>query len=232
MIWSRGRCLECWSDHLYSSFWAGYYLSMIFSTNMCLNLHHTRKPSKVYLKRFYTANLTFSQIHGPAFRMVPKILDPKKRLTSPEVLCKLYFNLDVFAVIDGVAPDKPLDYAVLYRLRQFSAMNKLKNMVIRVIAEHLSEDEIAGLKEIQQWADKHLKNSRLDWKGLVLLSRSQKFYALMQAVAFSYLDKDGSDYITHDELQQACEEFGIKDVKLEDMIREVDQDNEVAKRVR
>lgn len=43
--------------------------------------------------------------------------------------------------------------------------------------------------------------------------------------AFSYFDKDGSGYITQDELQQACEEFGIEDVHLEEMIREVDQDN-------
>lgn len=43
--------------------------------------------------------------------------------------------------------------------------------------------------------------------------------------AFSYFDKDGSGYITPDELQQACEEFGIEDVRLEEMIREVDQDN-------
>ncbi|CAL0316907.1 unnamed protein product [Lupinus luteus] len=43
--------------------------------------------------------------------------------------------------------------------------------------------------------------------------------------AFSYFDKDGSGYITQDELQQACEEFGIKDVRLEEMIREADQDN-------
>lgn len=43
--------------------------------------------------------------------------------------------------------------------------------------------------------------------------------------AFSYFDKDGSGYITPDELQQACEEFGIEDIRLEEMIREVDQDN-------
>lgn len=43
--------------------------------------------------------------------------------------------------------------------------------------------------------------------------------------AFSYFDKDGSGYITPDELQLACEEFGIEDVRLEEMIREVDQDN-------
>lgn len=43
--------------------------------------------------------------------------------------------------------------------------------------------------------------------------------------AFSYFDKDGSGYITPDELQQACEQFGLEDVHLEDIIREVDQDN-------
>jgi calcium-dependent protein kinase len=34
--------------------------------------------------------------------------------------------------VDGVAPDKPLDSAVLSRLKQFSAMNKLKKMALRV----------------------------------------------------------------------------------------------------
>lgn len=43
--------------------------------------------------------------------------------------------------------------------------------------------------------------------------------------AFSYFDKDGSGYITQDELQQACEQFGLGDVQLEDIMREVDQDN-------
>lgn len=43
--------------------------------------------------------------------------------------------------------------------------------------------------------------------------------------AFNYFDKDGSGYITQDELEQACEEFGIEDIRLEEMIQEVDQDN-------
>lgn len=46
--------------------------------------------------------------------------------------------------------------------------------------------------------------------------------------AFSYFDKDGSGYITQDELQQACEEFGIEDNQLEEMIRDVDQDNVIS----
>lgn len=43
--------------------------------------------------------------------------------------------------------------------------------------------------------------------------------------AFQYFDKDGSGYITVDELQQACIEHSMTDVLLEDIIREVDQDN-------
>ena len=43
--------------------------------------------------------------------------------------------------------------------------------------------------------------------------------------AFSYFDKDGSGYITQDELQKACEEFGIGDTRLEDIIGDIDQDN-------
>lgn len=34
--------------------------------------------------------------------------------------------------VDGLAPDKPLDSAVISRLKQFSAMNKLKKIAIRV----------------------------------------------------------------------------------------------------
>lgn len=34
--------------------------------------------------------------------------------------------------VGGVAPDKPLDSAVLSRMKQFTAMNKLKKMALRV----------------------------------------------------------------------------------------------------
>lgn len=43
--------------------------------------------------------------------------------------------------------------------------------------------------------------------------------------AFQYFDKDSSGYITVDELQQACAEHNMTDVYLEDIIKEVDQDN-------
>ncbi|KAK1310566.1 Calcium-dependent protein kinase 2 [Acorus calamus] len=185
------------------------------------------------------------------------VRDPKKRLTAHQVLCHPWVQ------VDGVAPDKPLDSAVLSRLKQFSAMNKLKKMALRVIAESLSEEEIAGLKEMFKMIDtdnsgqitfEELK-AGLERVGANL--KESEIYALMQAAdvdnsgtidygefiaatlhlnkiekedhlfaAFSYFDKDNSGYITQDELQKACEEFGIEDVRLEDMIREVDQDND------
>lgn len=43
--------------------------------------------------------------------------------------------------------------------------------------------------------------------------------------AFAYFDKDGSGYITVDELEQACREHNMADVGIDDIIREVDQDN-------
>ncbi|KAJ9693822.1 hypothetical protein PVL29_009674 [Vitis rotundifolia] len=197
-------------------------------------------------------------ISDSAKDLVRKMLvrDPKKRLTAHEVLCHPWVQ------VNGVAPDKPLDSAVLTRLKQFSAMNKLKKIAIRVIAESLSEEEIAGLKEMFKMIDvdnsgnitlEELKTG-LERVGADL--KDSEIIRLMQAAdidnsgtidygefvaamlhlnkiekedhlyaAFSYFDKDGSGYITQDELQQACEQFGLEAIHLEDVIREVDQDN-------
>ncbi|MBA0696860.1 hypothetical protein Goari_003382 [Gossypium aridum] len=185
------------------------------------------------------------------------IRDPRKRLTAHEVLCHPWIQ------IHGVAPDKPLDSAVLSRMKQFSAMNKLKKIALRVIAESLSEEEIAGLKEMFKMIDADnsgqitFEELEVGLKRVGANLKESEIYDLMQAAdvdnsgtidygefvaatlhlnkiekedhlfaAFSYFDKDGSGYITPDELQKACEEFGIEDVRLEEMIREVDQDND------
>ncbi|KAJ7975914.1 putative Calcium-dependent protein kinase [Quillaja saponaria] len=174
-----------------------------------------------------------------------------------EILCHPWVQ------VDGVAPDKPLDSAVLSRLKQFSAMNKLKKIAIRVIAESLSEEEIAGLKEMFKMIDadnsgqitlEELKNG-LERAGANI--KESEINGLMQAAdvdnsgtidygefiaamlhlnkilredhmyaAFSYFDKDGSGYITRDELQQACDQFGLQDVRIDDIILEVDLDND------
>ncbi|KAL6962017.1 Calcium-dependent protein kinase 12 [Sarracenia purpurea var. burkii] len=191
--------------------------------------------------------------------LIQKMLcrDPRKRISAHEVLCHPWI------VDDRVAPDKPLDSAVLSRLKQFSAMNKLKKMALRVIAERLSEEEIGGLKQLFKMIDtdnsgtitfEELKEG-LKRVGSELMESEIK--ALMKAAdidnngtidygefiaatlhlnkiereenllaAFSFFDKDGSGYITSDELQQACKDFGLGDVRLDEMINEIDQDND------
>ncbi|KAF3444219.1 hypothetical protein FNV43_RR13909 [Rhamnella rubrinervis] len=198
-------------------------------------------------------------ISDSAKDLIRKMLErnPKKRLTAHEVLCHPWI------VDDRIAPDKPLDSAVLSRLKQFSAMNKLKKMALRVIAEGLCEEEIGGLKELFKMIDtdnsgtitfdelkEGLKrvgselmeseikdlmeaadidnNGTIDYgeflAATVHLNKLEREENLLSA--FSFFDKDGSGYITIDELQQACKEFGLSELHLDDMIKEVDQDND------
>ncbi|KAL0363223.1 UNVERIFIED_CONTAM: Calcium-dependent protein kinase [Sesamum calycinum] len=79
-------------------------------------------------------------ISNSAKDLVRKMLtkDPKRRITSAQVLEHPW--------IKGQASDKPIDSAVLSRMKQFRAMNKLKKLALKVIAQSLSEDEIKGLK--------------------------------------------------------------------------------------
>ncbi|XP_021906163.1 calcium-dependent protein kinase 33 [Carica papaya] len=66
--------------------------------------------------------------------------DPKQRITSAQVLEHPWIREG------GDASDKPIDSAVLSRMKQFRAMNKLKKLALKVIAENLSTEEIQGLK--------------------------------------------------------------------------------------
>ncbi|KAL4585105.1 hypothetical protein LXL04_009720 [Taraxacum kok-saghyz] len=191
--------------------------------------------------------------------LIKKMLcpQPSKRLTAHQVLCHPWI------CENGVASDRALDPAVLSRLKQFSAMNKLKKMALRVIAESLSEEEIAGLREMFKSMDTDnsgaitfdelkaglkrfgstLKDTEIrdlmdaadvDNSGTIdygefvtatmhlnKLDREEHLVA-----AFRYFDKDGSGYITVDELQQACIDQNMTDFFVEDIIREVDQDND------
>ncbi|XVF37212.1 hypothetical protein REPUB_Repub19eG0127300 [Reevesia pubescens] len=205
------------------------------------------------------ASKPWPSISESAKDLIRKMLErhPRQRISAHEVLCHPWI------VDDRVAPDKPLDSAVLSRLKQFSAMNKLKKMALRVIAERLSEEEIGGLKELFKMIDtdnsgtitfQELKDG-LEKVGSELMESEIK--SLMEAAdidnsgtidyveflaatlhvnkmerdenlvaAFSFFDKDASGYITIDELQQACKEFGLGDVHLDEMIKEIDQDND------
>ncbi|KAB5564559.1 hypothetical protein DKX38_004613 [Salix brachista] len=85
----------------------------------------------------------WSSISSSAKDLVKQMLraDPKERLSAVEVLNHPWMREDG-------ASDKPLDIAVLTRMKQFRAMNKLKKVALKVIAENLSEEEIMGLKEM------------------------------------------------------------------------------------
>ncbi|XP_078448473.1 calcium-dependent protein kinase 26-like [Wolffia australiana] len=198
-------------------------------------------------------------ISDSAKDLIRKMLCPRpsERLAAHEVLSHPWI------CENGVAPDRALDPAILSRLKQFSAMNRLKKMALRVIAESLSEEEIAGLREMFQAMDTD-KSGAITFDELKAglrrygsTMKESEIRDLMQAAdvdnsgtidygefiaatlhmnklereehlvaAFSYFDKDGSGYITVDELQQACREHNMTDAYLEDVIKEVDQDND------
>ncbi|KAI7725798.1 hypothetical protein M8C21_013969 [Ambrosia artemisiifolia] len=131
------------------------------------------------------------------------------------------------------------------------------------IASRLSEEEIAGLKQMFKAIDTDnsgyitFEELKAGLKRLGSNLTESEIYNLMQSAdidnngtidyeefvaatlhinkvdkedymftAFSYFDKDDSGYITLDELQQACKEFGVDDIHLEDIIKEADQNND------
>ncbi|CAL5357997.1 hypothetical protein CsSME_00047716 [Camellia sinensis var. sinensis] len=87
--------------------------------------------------------------------------DPKKRLTAQEVLEHTWLHNA------KKAPNVPLGETVKARLKQFSVMNKLKKRALRVIAEHLSVEEVAGLKEAFDMMDSS-KRGKINLKELTI----------------------------------------------------------------
>ncbi|KAK4778357.1 hypothetical protein SAY87_018544 [Trapa incisa] len=99
-------------------------------------------------------------------------------------------------------------------------------MALRTIAESLSEEGVAGLREMFNMIDadnsgqKTFEELKTGLKKVGANLNESEIYNLMQA--------DGSGFIAADELQQACEEFGIEfeGARLEEMIQDIDQDND------
>ncbi|CAM0875390.1 unnamed protein product [Alopecurus aequalis] len=69
-------------------------------------------------------------------------MNPRKRLTARQVLEHPWLQ-------DAkTAPNVPLGDVVRARLKQFSVMNRFKKKAMRVIAEHLSAEEVEVIKEM------------------------------------------------------------------------------------
>ncbi|KAJ0024198.1 hypothetical protein Pint_09317 [Pistacia integerrima] len=83
-------------------------------------------------------------ISSSAKDLVRKMLtrDPKKRITAADTLAHPWLQ------VGAETSDKPIDSAVLTRMKQFRAMNKMKKLALKIIAENLSTEEIKGLKEM------------------------------------------------------------------------------------
>ncbi|WOL04002.1 calcium-dependent protein kinase 20 [Canna indica] len=73
--------------------------------------------------------------------------DPRKRLTAQQVLDHPWLQNA------HKAPNVNLGETVRARLQQFSVMNKLKKKALRVVAEYLSVEEVAGIKEMFEKMD-------------------------------------------------------------------------------
>ncbi|XP_011003085.1 PREDICTED: calcium-dependent protein kinase 29-like isoform X2 [Populus euphratica] len=84
------------------------------------------------------------QISPSAKDLIEKMLtrDPKSRITAAQALEHPWMKAG------GEASNKPIDSVVLIRMKQFRAMNKLKKLALKVIAENLSEEEIKGLRQM------------------------------------------------------------------------------------
>ncbi|KAL2634710.1 hypothetical protein R1flu_006189 [Riccia fluitans] len=202
---------------------------------------------------------TWKSISAEAKDLIQKLLirNPIKRPTAREALMHPWIQED------GVAPDVPIDPVVQSRMKTFSAMNKLKKLAIRVIAESLSEEEIAGLKEMFKMVDTDGSNTitfeelRAALRRFGSVLQDDEIHELLNAAdvdqngvidygefiaatvslkkvsqtenlhkAFQYFDKDKSGYITRDELQEACTKHHMKDCPVDEMIKELDQDND------
>ncbi|KAI3730323.1 hypothetical protein L1987_61492 [Smallanthus sonchifolius] len=84
-------------------------------------------------------------ISAGAKDLISKMLtkNPKKRITADKTLEHPWLKED------GEASELPMDSAVLIRMKQFRAMNKLKKLALKVIAENLEPtEEMNGLKQM------------------------------------------------------------------------------------
>ncbi|KAG2438170.1 hypothetical protein HXX76_005777 [Chlamydomonas incerta] len=76
------------------------------------------------------------------------VRDPKRRATATQILQHEWMREN------GCAADQPIQLEVLSRMKQFSAMNRLKKEALKLIAKSLPLDEINGMRELFLEIDK------------------------------------------------------------------------------
>ncbi|CAI0435494.1 unnamed protein product [Linum tenue] len=143
------------------------------------------------------------KISDSAKDLISKMLarDPRKRITAAQALEHPWLK------VGGDASDKPIDSAVLSRMKQLRAMNKMKKLALKADVD---------------------KNGTIDYVEFITATmhrqRLEKEEHLFEA--FQYFDKDGSGFITRDELRHAMSQYGMGD---EDTINEILDDVDIDK---
>uniref|UniRef100_A0A7N0UCV6 non-specific serine/threonine protein kinase n=1 Tax=Kalanchoe fedtschenkoi TaxID=63787 RepID=A0A7N0UCV6_KALFE len=79
--------------------------------------------------------------------------DPRKRITAAGVLEHPWIT------VDGEATDVPISISIVSRMKHFRSMNKFKQLILKVVAENLSVDDIAGLKAVFANMDSEMRGS-------------------------------------------------------------------------
>ncbi|KAG1670697.1 hypothetical protein FOA52_010973 [Chlamydomonas sp. UWO 241] len=147
--------------------------------------------------------------------------DATKRATTQEILGHEWL------VKEGAALDVNLDSVVLGRMRQFAQMNKLKKMCLMVVGQHLSADEIMGMKELFKSIDE-------DGSGTISVAEMRKAMAQwghkigeaelgnLMAIA----DVDGDGMIDYNEFVAATMHMSKleKEELLQKAFRQLDKD--------
>ncbi|KAJ1691914.1 hypothetical protein LUZ63_016069 [Rhynchospora breviuscula] len=120
--------------------------------------------------------------------------DPKKRLTAQQVLDHPWLqNIKK-------APNVNLGETVRARLQQFSVMNKFKKMALRVIAQHLSVEEAADIKELFQKMDLNNDNKiSFDELKLGLHKIGQQLPDSDVRILMDAADTDGNGFLDYGE---------------------------------
>ncbi|KAK3257063.1 calcium-dependent protein kinase [Cymbomonas tetramitiformis] len=140
-------------------------------------------------------------ISAPAKDLLAKLLevDPSKRLTAVEALEHPW-------LAENAAPETPLDFGILHRLKKFSQANKFKKMALHFIAGNLSGQEIEGLKGIFQTLDNDGNGTVTAAELTEGLAKLQKEKGLGDAEVQSLLaacDMDGNGTLSYEEFLAA-----------------------------
>ncbi|XP_020878721.1 calcium-dependent protein kinase 22 isoform X3 [Arabidopsis lyrata subsp. lyrata] len=154
---SYGKEIDIWS--------AGVILYILlsgvppFQTGICNCVYSCIVDAEIKEGRLDFESQPWPLITFKAKHLIGKMLtkNPKERISAADVLEHPWMKSE--------APDQPIDNVVLSRMKQFRAMNKLKKLALKVIAEGLSEEEIKGLKTMFENMDTD-KNGSITYEEL------------------------------------------------------------------